>query len=347
MAESTLRVTWSNLEAEVGRYLGLNRTIADWSGNETADVLAIITRGLRNFYFPPRTSPTELAHIWSFLRPTATLIIWDDVLAADAITISTAVYSDPTTLITASGDVFYPSMEEKTLTCDTSGNTYTIDQYVSATQVYVTGDASGDAADTITIDSGDTFTLPWDFGGMAGDGRFCYDNDDSALNWITVCSHSRIRTLRQGDISTGTPWLAAITPMKPAAATQGQRWEATFHQPPNDNFTLHYRYYVLPDALVDDTSEYPYGSAQHGETMLESCLAVAEGREKDRVSTEHQTQYAVLLQASIDRDKQLGEPIQVFGYNADGSDGRSSADYPFDRVYRHNELVTFNGNDGS
>jgi hypothetical protein len=347
MAESTLQLTWTEIEEEVGRYLGLNRTILQWTPNEVNDVAAITKRGARQFYFPQRTHPQEQAHRWSFLRPAATLTIWDDVVADDAITVSTASYSDPVTTITASDDVFYESMEEKTMGFDENSNTYVIDEYVSATQVRVTGDASGEAGNTITIDSEDTFTMPWNYGGMAGDGKFTYDVDENTLNYIDVTSDVRIRLLRQRTTSTGTPWLCAITPMT-TAGTQGQRWEAMFHQPPNDVFVLHYRYYLLPDALVDTTLEYPYGSVAHSETLLESCLAIAEAREKDSADIVHQTRFAQLLQASIDHDRSLSETVQLYGYNRDGSDGVEEYGGHHHRYcYRHNELVTFNGNDGS
>ena len=132
------------------------------------------------------------------------------------------------------------------------------------------------------------------------------------------------------------------------AGVQGQRWEAMFHQPPNAVFTLHYRYAVLPDALVKTTAGHPYGSAHHSETILESCLAIAETREKDTASTEHLDRFTRVLLGSIDRDKLLVEAIQVYGYNGDSSDGREDGQngrlYPY---YRHNSLVTFNDNDGS
>jgi hypothetical protein len=114
------------------------------------------------------------------------------------------------------------------------------------------------------------------------------------------------------------------------------------HPPPNDIFTLDYRYYILPDALVDTSSEYPYGSPQHSETILESCLAVAEAREKDSAKTDHQEKFQFLLASSVERDKRLGESINILGYNRDHSD-----DYDYkmtiDDYYRHNSTVTFNG----
>jgi hypothetical protein len=349
MAESTLQLTWTEIETEVARFLAFDRTEGNWTANQVLDMEAIIKRGARQFYFPARTNPEEMAHRWSFLRPADTLTIWDDVIADDAITVSVASYSDPVTTITASDDVFYESMEEKTMAFDENSNTYVIDEYVSATQVKVTGDASGETGNTITIDSEDFFTLPWNYGGMAGDGKFTYDVDENTLNHIDVTSDVRIRQLRQHDISTGSPWLCAIVPMT-TAGTQGQRWQAMFHQPPNEVFVLHYRYYLLPDALVDTSLEYPYGSVPHSETLLESCLAIAEVREKNSATVFHQNRFAVLLQASIDHDRSLSEAVQFYGYNGDDSDGRGRGigrhDY-HDQCYRHNELVTFNGNDGS
>ena len=347
MSESTLNITFTELEVELGRYLGLRAAdIGDWSTNEVLDIAACIKRGYRKFLFPERIVPDEPAHLWSFLRPQAILTIWDDVIEDDAITATSAAFADPTSTLTASAAVFYESMEEKTLTFVTSGNTYVIDEYVSTTSVKVTGDASAETG-VITIDSEDTFTLPWDYGGMAGDGKFSYDNAENKITFIEITSDVRIRNLRTSTISTGTPWLVAIVPLK-ADRTQGQRWEAMFHQPPNDVFTLHYRYSVMPDALVKTTAGYPYGSAHHSETLLESCLAIAESREKDTASTEHAERFARCLLASIDRDRQLAETVQSYGYNGDGSDGRGDNEdarqYPY---YRHNDLVTFNGNDGS
>lgn len=342
MAESTLKLTFTELRTEVGRFLGLrNSDYANWTADEILDVTACIKRGLRNFYFPPRINQAEQAHRWSFLRPSATLDIWDDLVTADAVT-ATISYSSPVSTVTASEAAFYPSMVGKNLVT-ASGNSYVIAGYTSSTVITVTGDASGDTGDIITIDSEDTFLLPWDYGGMYGDGKFTYANAENKLSIITMTSDVNIRHLRQTSVSTGTPYLVAILP-KTTDGTQGQRWEAMFHRPPNDVLTLHYRYYILPDALVLTDLEYPYGSAAHSETILESCLAIAEIREKNLATTEHQDRFGALLQSSIDHDRGLGEPIVLFGYNRDGSD-----DSEYDSHYYHrnrhcwNEsLATFN-----
>lgn len=338
MSESTLQITFTELETEIGRFLGYDRDTDNWSENQQADLVAILKRGLRQFYFPPRTIPDKAAHRWNFLRPQASIYIWDDVIEDDAITQSASSYADPVTTITASEAVFYPSMEEKSIVFVTSGNSYVIDEYISATQVKVTGNATGENDDTITIDSEDVFTLPWDYGGMSGEGRFTFNVNENKLTYISVTSESRIRLLRQSSVAPATPYLAAIIPLT-TGANQGQRWGIMFHPPPNDVILLHYRYYVLADALVDDTQEYPYGSVAHSETILESCLAIAESREKDSASTEHQDRFGMLLQASIDHDAQLGEAVVHYGYNRDDSDGPEGRIVPT----RHYGLVTYNG----
>ncbi len=349
MSESTLQITFQELQLEIGRFLGFfsgDRDIDNFTANQVLDATACTKRGLRQFYFPQRT-PAQLAvgeqaHRWSFLRPRATLVIWDDVIADGAITVSVASYSAPVTTITASDSVFYPSMEELNMGFDENSNTFVIDEYISATQVKVTGDASGEVGNTITIDSGDLFTLPWDFGGIDGPLRFAYDVDANKLSYIEVTSDVVLNHLRQGTVSSGTPYRAAIVPLS-TDGTQGQRQAVMFHPPPNDVMTLHYRYYVLADALVDTSAEYPYGSVAHSETILESCLAIAEVREIDSSSTVHQDRFKELLQGSIDHDRRFGETVQKFGYNRDGSDGPDERRLQHPRHCHHHGLVTYEG----
>lgn len=331
MVQSTLGMTYTEIETEVARFLGYPRAKASWSDNQLLDMIAIIKLGLRQFYFP-QPAPVDTAkgmrsHRWSFLRPQAELSIWDDVIADDAITVSTAVYDsdNDVTTITASEDAFYETMEEKTMAFDENSNTYVIDEYVSTTQVKVIGDASGEAGNTITIDSEDTFTLPWDFGALSGDGKFYYSRDSNRAQEIALTSDAKIRQMRTASVSTGTPYLAAITPLR-TDATQQQRFTVQFHPPPSDVFVLTYRYHILPDALIVTTKEYPYGSVAHSLTLLESCLATAEIREKDDASTAHQVRFATMLQGSIDHDKQYGESVIEFGYNGDNSDDTGDGD---------------------
>jgi len=51
-----------------------------------------------------------------------------------------------------------------------------------------------------------------------------------------------------------------------------------FYPTPNDDRTLYFRYSVVPPAISED-NRWPYGGKQYAETILQSCLAVAEERE--------------------------------------------------------------------
>lgn len=75
MAESTLSITYTDLQEEVGRYLGWNETIANWTATNTADFLRILKGGLRKFYLPGPPNPGEPEHQWSFLRVNATITL--------------------------------------------------------------------------------------------------------------------------------------------------------------------------------------------------------------------------------------------------------------------------------
>lgn len=74
MAESTLTITYEDLQAEVGAFLHLGPDTSAWSAREAAQVDRIIQSGLRQFYYPPAMEGVELGYKWSFMQPTATLV---------------------------------------------------------------------------------------------------------------------------------------------------------------------------------------------------------------------------------------------------------------------------------
>lgn len=72
MTESTLSLTLTGLQEEVGFVLGIKRDSSAWSAEEQATVTSIVNSGLRKFYFP------ETPHEWSFFKPTTTLTTTED-----------------------------------------------------------------------------------------------------------------------------------------------------------------------------------------------------------------------------------------------------------------------------
>jgi len=94
---------------------------------------------------------------------------------------------------------------------------------------------------------------------------------------ISIVDEASLRQLEQTAPKSDLPRYAAVRP-KRSEGDGVQRWEVLFYPTPNDNRTLHYRYAVAPPPISADR-KWPYGGKQHAETILQSCLAVAEERE--------------------------------------------------------------------
>ncbi len=124
------------------------------------------------------------------------------------------------------------------------------------------------------------------------------------------------RMLQQNFGVTQKPVYCATYP-KQSDQTQGQRWAISFFPVPDNQYTLTYSSNVLPSAL-SVTNPFPLGGAAHGETILESCLAVAESRLQDEQGN-HQEKFLERLQASIAVDTRDNKPAYL-GYNGDASD---------------------------
>ena len=308
MAEPTLSMEYDDFCKEIAYYLGYGRTAyASLSSDEQAEVDAIIQSGLRQFYFPPPLSRAEPAHEWRFFKPVRTVVAWASITGTVS---GSASYDGGTGLstITATASVFYSTVPGQTFVFDTSSTEYTIDSYVSGTQIKVTGDASGEAADdTFTITSNGNYQMPDDFGGMEGDLTFGEDE-----GWVTIplVGEGQIRSLRQTESGTGRPEFAALRP-KPMDATVGLRWELLLHPSCDSTYNLSYRTNVFP-AKLDTTNKYPLGGAAHSETVLESCLAIAELRGNDERGI-HQAKFLERLAASIQYDMQANSS-QFLGY---------------------------------
>lgn len=69
MPESTLSISFTDLQVEVGVFLGYDPDPDNWSANETAEVGRYIQSGVRQFYYPPAAEGVEAGYEWSFMRP--------------------------------------------------------------------------------------------------------------------------------------------------------------------------------------------------------------------------------------------------------------------------------------
>jgi hypothetical protein len=337
MTESTLSIAYADLTAEVGAFLGYGRTSGNWTSDQTTEIDKIVQSGLRQFYFPPMLQGQSNTHEWQFLKPTTSLVAWPEVTGT-MVGVPVFVTVSTTTASTAS---FYPTMIGKAFVFDTSGTSYVIAGYTSSTIITLTGDASGElSGDTFTIASNGDYRLPDDFGGL--EGKLTYEPNEGYYP-ITVTSEMAIRNLRQRVYSTGNtsgrPYSAAVRPLI-TDGTDGQRFEIMLWPAVNAAYTLSYRYRVLMN-LLDATNKYPYGGMVHGETIIESCLSIAEQRSDDEIGLHYQ-KFMERLAASVGFDSKGTRPDNL-GYNSDNS-GVSTTSLDW-----RNGNVTYNGTlyDGS
>jgi hypothetical protein len=180
----------------------------------------------------------------------------------------------------------------------------------------------------ITVSGTGDYDLPSDLGGIQGDLTY---PAGSMQRPVVIVSESAIRTLRQKD-TTSNPTHAAIIP-KATDGTSSQVNELLLFPTPDSQVELKFKYFVKPSALTQ-SNPYPYGGSQHGETILESCLSIAEQRLNDDKGL-HWEKFLERLSASIQYDMKTSG-ADFLGYNSDNSDVNTSS-------YNRLNDVTVNG----
>lgn len=116
---------------------------------------------------------------------------------------------------------------------------------------------------------------------------------------------------------TGWPTMAAIQPLKGTTGLGGQRFQLWVYPIADQAYSLQFQYWLNTDDL-DADRPYPYGGAQHSQTIIAACLAAAEVEQDDMAGPQSQ-RFAQLLQGSIAVDRR-NKP-QLAGYCGDRSDG--------------------------
>jgi hypothetical protein len=154
--------------------------------------------------------------------------------------------------------------------------------------------------------------MPSYFAGIDGDLTFKSDNGACE---IPIVGEGMIRANRQGNSSSGRPMMAALVAaqMTPDAP---QRWRLMLWPTPDSAYTFEFSCFMVPEALTEK-SPYPLGGAVHGETILESCLALAEERKNGGPGL-HSQKYQTRLDTSKYMDGKMG--TQFFGQMGDAGD---------------------------
>lgn len=290
-------------------------TTGTWSTNDETIIAMVLKSGLRQFYFPPSVNQVK-PHEWSFLKPVTTI---DTIAPYSTGTIAIVLAGTTVTLTTG----VWPSWAATHGSLVVDGTEYTIDSRTSDTEIELASAWTADtetAADYTLRHDGD-YDLPDDFGGIEGH-LIC--ESENYKPEIVIVGEGRIRNMRQTNYTETTPFYAAIRPKAHEATTIGQRFEIIFYPVPDDVYTLSYVKRILPQMLVAETLIYPYGGAQHAETLRAACIAAAEEQQNSnlldgRTSFTKKQLFEERLTASIAYDKQMNS-IDYFGYNRDNSD---------------------------
>jgi hypothetical protein len=154
-----------------------------------------------------------------------------------------------------------------------------------------------------------------------------------------VIGVGQIDAMRSVQALTGFPQYVALQPMRGTDITKGQRWELLVYPTADIAYEFQVSYTLVPNVLTAQ-HPYPYGGPVHRETVLESCLAVAESRNDNIRPGEgpHYIAFMQQLQASVSHDRKFRP--QTLGMNRNGL----GQDYN-PRAYQYDSrLVTNSGN---
>jgi hypothetical protein len=183
--------------------------------------------------------------------------------------------------------------------------------------------------------------LPDDFG--QPEGQITVTSTVTQTPWpLKITGIGEILQAYQVDPTiTGRPMRAAFTPTRGTFPTGGQQWQLWIYPLADQAYTFQVQYYINPNFLTGDLP-YAYGGPEHHQTILESCLAIAESRMDDVPLTQsnHYTAFLERLKASMAMDSRL-KP-QWLGKNID----RSDCGGDWDRSILHwlNNGILYNGN---
>lgn len=176
------------------------------------------------------------------------------------------------------------------------------------------------------------YLLPPQFGGIEGD--ITFTNQDQIYPPIRSVLEEKIRRQRAISESTGKPVWYAIVSLEHEAAKE-QRQQLWLYPTPDDAYPVEFRMIVNPFSM-ETNGPWPYGGTAHAETILASCLAIAELSRDGKIG-EQREYYMRRLAVSVSIDSQNSEP-EILGYNGDGSVG------PVGRYDRSQGVdVTYNG----
>jgi len=331
---SSIAINIDAWRGEIGRYFGFGRSYAAMTSTQQADVDAVIDRGLRQFYAPPLLADGS-SHIWSFMRPTMNIVVHAPYSTGTL----TLVDSTPNGIANFSGTTLPTWVSQASLvyTHPTTGieSVISIHAKTSNTALELENAVVEDEVTAVSIPyiiTDGIQALPTAFGGIEGDITL---SAGSGYMPVRQVGEDQIREMFLNTaIQTGVPAYFCVRPWRnpgiDRVGNKGQigmytRYELVFFPRPDATYRMSFRYlfvfpgiadYVATGELMTDL--HPPGMAYHHETMLASCLAVAE-QFADSPNGEYKDYLSKRMAASVALDRKMAGSAYL-GQNADRSD---------------------------
>ena len=342
----SLTLTRADLEDEVGRALGYGR--GSLSGDLLEDVTVCIERGLRQFYTPEPLQGERTSHRWSFLRTVESLDTHAPSVEEAATLASTTTFNSFAGFLTTDVD----SISHISITTSAGVTTkhlvtgYDSGTGTNGTWTFSPAHANSSGSHTVKFFYNGTYALPTAFAGI--DGPMTYDtfygtDPNLADQTIEITSEAKLRDMSQYlEDRDDKPRVAAIF-QTGATGNDGSSSRIAFYPIPDAVYRLKYTQINEP-ANITGGSHVPLGGSLHSETILASCLAIAEQFFIPNSPHGYQESYRRRLAASVELDRQAIRS-EVLGYNSDPSVIGSLNRFQHPRLSRYiqDNSVTING----
>lgn len=306
-----LSLTIDILRTELYRFQGYGRATA-WasiSANAQADITAFIARGLRQFYYPPPLPGEASSHKWSFLKKQGTFLFPEPLAPTPTCTVVNGVV----TFVSAAG--LTSKIANTVVSFASLDGYYEVNTYTSSS-VCTLKDLS------VNIAVGTTATFYYNRVDMPATGidlNVFHKTASGELQLKNVNSEYILNVQQDSTLAhVGVPAMFSIEPSQWVVANQTeQAWHMRVYPFCQTATALVVNYTVIPQTL-QTSGDYPLGGMAHYETILVSCLAVAE-EYGDTPSSKYRELFMQRLAASVMADR-TGMYAGNLGYNGDTSD---------------------------
>jgi len=303
----TLAVTFTDLQAEVARALGWDRTPGNWSANQDLDFTLAVDSGYRKFLSGEMPGERK-NHDWSFLYPSADL----ELGASYSTGTITTVAADATVTLAVGTWPDWASQGELWYTPAAAGSEVLRVEVLSGP----TGAEIELARNIVTAEviTAGTYTLrrvhyelPSDFGGMNSD-SFTYRRDEQwHLPNIKVVGEADIRRVDRENNGDVYPRYASITPVSPTTTAVSQ-WRVRFYPLAEQTYQVEYRYKVAPPKLTD-ANTIPYGGPYVAEALVAAVVDSAVQKVHD--SNDKHEQFLSCMRQAIFHDRRNFSPATL------------------------------------